>query len=131
MLKFAAVGERRLNFLRRDRVCYVTHFFVSWRHLVPELSRFLGILIFMYYDDHPPPHFHAKYGKHEVQVDISSMKVIAGSLPRPQLAFVVAWGLLNQGALFKAWEAVTKGKHPGKIPPLTGKKGGGKKKGKK
>ena len=87
---------------------------------MPELSRFLGMLIFMYFKDHPPPHFHAKYGKHEVQIEISTMQVMAGQLPRPQLALVVAWGLLNQRALMRAWDAVSKDHAPGKIPPLGG-----------
>jgi hypothetical protein len=92
---------------------------------MPELSRFFGIVIYMYLKDHNPPHFHAKYGKHWAQIQISTMQVMAGALPRPQLAFVVAWGLLNQYALTKAWEAAVKDQSPGKISPLAvGKKGG-------
>jgi hypothetical protein len=39
---------------------------------MPEISRFLGIVIAMYYDDHVPPHFHAKYGEFEITVEIES-----------------------------------------------------------
>ncbi len=88
---------------------------------MPELSRFLGILIQMYYMDHPPPHFHAKYGKHVVQISIATMQVIAGELPRPQLAYVLAWGYLHQRELLDAWEATSKGKEPGRIAPLVRK----------
>jgi len=98
---------------------------------LPEVSRFFGLLIYLYYNDHPPPHFHVRYGKHEAQIDIRTLEVIAGSLPRPQLALALAWGFLRQGALMNAWEAVSKSKHPGRIPPLEGKKKARKKKGKK
>jgi len=94
---------------------------------MPEVSRFLGILIFLYYKDHPPPHFHAQYGKHAAQIDIRTLEVIAGSLPRPQLALVLAWGFLRQRELMQAWEAVSNDKRPGRIAPLDGgKKKGGK-----
>ena len=97
---------------------------------MPELSRFLGIVVYMYLKDHNPPHFHAKYGKHWAQIEISSMQVMNGGLPRPQLALVMAWGLLNQYALTMAWEAAVKDRPPGKILPLVrGKKKSGKKKG--
>jgi hypothetical protein len=99
---------------------------------MPELSRFLGIVIYMYLKDHNPPHFNAKYGKHWAQIEISTMQVMAGQLPRPQLALVVAWGLLNQYALSKAWEAAVKDRSPGKISPLAiGKRSKKKKGGKK
>lgn len=94
---------------------------------MPEVSRFLGILIFLYYKDHPPPHFHARYGKHEAQIDIRTLEVIAGSLPRPQLAFVITWGFLRQRALMNAWTAASQDKHPGRIAPLEGKSAKGKK----
>lgn len=45
---------------------------------MPEVSRFFGIIIRMYYDDHPPPHFHAIYGEQEVQVGIDPIVVLKG-----------------------------------------------------
>jgi hypothetical protein len=48
---------------------------------MPELSRFYGIIIRMFWEDHSPPHFHAIYGNHEALVDIRTSELIAGSLP--------------------------------------------------
>ena len=48
---------------------------------MPEISRFLGIVIAMYYRDHNPPHFHATYGKYEVRVRIDTGEIISGNLP--------------------------------------------------
>lgn len=91
---------------------------------MPRLSSFLGIVIYMYFRDHSPPHFHAKYGKYEAQIAIGSTKVIRGSLPRPQLVLATAWAMLNHDALIKAWELASNRKNPGKIPPLRKGKGG-------
>lgn len=98
---------------------------------MPELSRFFSILIYMYFNDHPPPHFHARYGKQEVQIAIGTLDVLAGSLPSAQLTLVKAWGILRQRELMAAWEAASKGRHPGKILPLEGRKSPKKKKAKK
>jgi hypothetical protein len=48
---------------------------------MPEISRFYGIVIRMYYDDHPPPHFHAHYGEDEALINIHTMAIVAGQLP--------------------------------------------------
>jgi hypothetical protein len=93
---------------------------------VPRLSAFLGIVIYMYFEDHAPPHFHARYGKQEVQIRIDSLTVLRGSLPRVQLAAVITWGWLHQAELFSAWALASQHKNPGKIAPL--KKGKRKKK---
>jgi hypothetical protein len=69
---------------------------------MPELSRFLGIVIAMYYRDHGPPHFHAIYGEHEATVNIAT-GAINGSLPRRALNLVQEWRLLHQQELQDAW----------------------------
>jgi len=48
---------------------------------MPEISRFFGIIIRMYFDDHPPPHFHAIYGNNEIQVSIEPIAILNGKLP--------------------------------------------------
>ncbi|MBW2035837.1 MAG: DUF4160 domain-containing protein [Deltaproteobacteria bacterium] len=48
---------------------------------MPEISRFYGIVIKMFFDDHNPPHFHALYGEYEVLIDINTFAVFAGNLP--------------------------------------------------
>ena len=56
---------------------------------MPTISAFFGIFIRMYYDDHGPPHFHAYYGDHAALIEIETLKVIAGSLPKRALAMVL------------------------------------------
>jgi hypothetical protein len=57
---------------------------------MPELTRFFGIIIYMSWRDHNPPHFHACYGEHEALISLSG-KVIGGSLPRRALSLVFEW----------------------------------------
>jgi hypothetical protein len=63
---------------------------------VPEVSRFYGIVIKVYFRDHPPPHFHAVYAEHEALYDIETMEAIEGDLPRTTAKLVVEWATLNQ-----------------------------------
>lgn len=58
---------------------------------MPELSRFYGVQIKMYYDDHNPPHFHARYGGDEALIAIDTLEVIAGTLPSRALGLVYEW----------------------------------------
>ena len=58
---------------------------------MPTLSIFFGIVIRMYYDDHPPPHFHAIYGEHEAKIGIETMEIIEGKLPRRALGLILDW----------------------------------------
>lgn len=69
---------------------------------MPEISRFLGISIRMFYRDHLPPHFHAIYGEHEVTIEISS-GVVEGKFPRRALAAVLDWYSLHQQELDNNW----------------------------
>lgn len=48
---------------------------------MPEISRFLGIIIFMYFDEHNPPHFHVKYNEHTAVMEIRTLNILAGYLP--------------------------------------------------
>lgn len=63
---------------------------------MPEISRFYGIVIKMYFGDHPPPHFHAEYGEHEAVVGIETLTVIAGRLPPRAIGLVSEWASLRQ-----------------------------------
>jgi hypothetical protein len=58
---------------------------------VPRISEFYGIVIEMYFADHPPPHFHARYGGEEATIVIASGAVLAGSLPGRALRLVREW----------------------------------------
>lgn len=70
---------------------------------MPEISRFLGIVIRMYYRDHRPPHFHAEYGEHEITVEIES-GIVQGRFPRRALNAVLDWYSLHQNELARNWE---------------------------
>ena len=64
---------------------------------MPEISRFYGIIIIrMYFADHNPPHFHAYYGEHSVEINIIRGMVIVGKLPPRALALVLEWSALHQ-----------------------------------
>ena len=85
---------------------------------MPELCRFYGIVIQMYYDDHPPPHFHARYGNQEAVLTIGSLAVIRGRLPPRANGLVVEWAAQHQSELHEAWQRVERHEDPGKIAPL-------------
>lgn len=84
---------------------------------MPELSRFLGIVIAMYYRDHAPPHFHAIYGEHEVTVDIQS-GTVNGDFPRRALAHVQEWRALHRAELLETWTLARASLPLPKIEPL-------------
>jgi hypothetical protein len=85
---------------------------------MPEISRFYGIVIRMYFDEHPPPHFHAEYGEDEVLININTLAVISGKLPSRALGLVVEWASLYQAELNLLWERARNMESLGKIEPL-------------
>jgi Domain of unknown function (DUF4160) len=85
---------------------------------MPEISRFLGIVIRMYFFDHDPPHFHAAYGGSEAQVRITPVGLLDGGLPPRALALVVEWATLHQTELLDNWRRLHADQPPVKIPPL-------------
>ena len=84
---------------------------------MPEISRFLGIVIAMYYCDHAPPHFHALYGEHEVTIDIANGEV-NGGFPRRALAHVQEWRILHRDELLNTWILACASKPLPRIEPL-------------
>lgn len=86
---------------------------------MPELSRFYGIAIRMYFSDHNPPHFHARYAGAEALVEIATLSVIAGRLPPRAMGLVAEWASAHQEELSAAWERARNLEAPGKIEPLS------------
>jgi len=84
---------------------------------MPEISRFLGIVIRMYYRDHPPAHFHAEYGEHEITVEIES-GIVEGRFPRRALTAVLDWYKLHQDELARNWELIQARQPLNPIEPL-------------
>jgi hypothetical protein len=72
----------------------------------------------MYYSDHPPPHFHARYGEQKALVEIESMTVLKGRLAPRALGLVVEWAALHQKDLLADWERARKQETLVRIPPL-------------
>jgi hypothetical protein len=68
---------------------------------MPEISRFYGLVIYMYAQDHPPPHFHAAYGDEVAQIDIRTGEVLEGHLPRRALRLVQDWAELHRQELLE------------------------------
>jgi hypothetical protein len=72
-------------------------------HPVPTISRFYGIDIFMWFNDHEPPHFHARYGAYEAKIAIESGEVLSGELPGRALKLVRKWQSVSKPALMRNW----------------------------
>ena len=72
---------------------------------MPELSRFYGITIDMYFDDneHNPPHVHATYNSYEAEINIKTLQIIRGKLPRKALQLVIEWMKINQNEILEIW----------------------------
>jgi Domain of unknown function (DUF4160) len=85
---------------------------------VPTISRFFGISIAMFFDDHGPPHFHARHADGSAKVRIDTLEVIDSSLGRRQLRFVLAWAELHQDELGENWKLARSGEILNPIEPL-------------
>ena len=85
---------------------------------MPELCRFYGIVVRMYFGDHPPAHFHAVYGSDEAVVEIETLAVLNGYLPTRARGLVVEWASLHRRELREAWERAKRLEPPGSIDPL-------------
>jgi len=85
---------------------------------MPEISRFYGIIVRMFYDDHAPPHFHAAYAEHELKVSISPIGVLEGSAPGRVRSMVLERAALHQNELHADWERCRRGEPTIAIAPL-------------
>ncbi len=85
---------------------------------MPEISRFFGVVIKMFYNDHQPPHFHAEYAGSEALIVIETLEVYRGELPRRALALVLEWAVLHRDALREDWRLARAGEPPRPISPL-------------
>ena len=81
---------------------------------MPEIARFYGIIIKLFFGDHPPPHFHAVYGERIGLFSIDTLEMIEGDLPSRAKKLVVEWANINKTELKRMWK--TQEVH--KLPPL-------------
>ena len=71
---------------------------------MPTISRFLGIVITLNYSDHPPPHFHVRYGGQRALIGIESLMILRGQLSPRVLGLEIEWALLHQEELMENWQ---------------------------
>ncbi|MCX7110765.1 MAG: DUF4160 domain-containing protein [Proteobacteria bacterium] len=81
---------------------------------MPEITRFYGIIIKLFFGDHPPPHFHAMYGEYNALFNIETLEMIEGDLPPRAKKLVLEWSATYQSDLLKIWET----QEFKKLPPL-------------
>lgn len=86
---------------------------------MPEISRFYGIVIRMYYNDHLPPHFHAEYGGTEMVFGIETLDVIAGRLPARATGLVTEWASQHRAELQAVWNQARQMQPMDRVDPLT------------
>lgn len=85
---------------------------------MPEISRFLGIVIRMYFKDHDPAHFHVSYEKYNAMISIEDFSIIKGKLPTRIHSYIIEWGLIHKEELIKNWTKSQNLKKLNKIKPL-------------
>ncbi len=85
---------------------------------MPTISMFYGILIRMFFNDHAPPHFHVQYGDYKATVDIHSLTLTSGDLPRRAQMLVLDWAELHQAELLEDWRLCMNKQQPNPIEPL-------------
>jgi hypothetical protein len=85
---------------------------------MPEISRFLGIVIAMYYKEHAPPHFHAKYGSQRAAFSVQELRLIEGELPKRVVSLVLEWAFQHRDELMENWSRVERKEDLQEIEPL-------------
>lgn len=85
---------------------------------MPEISRFLGIVIAMYFSDHSPPHFHVRYGGRVARFAWGPPRLLTGELPPRVVGLVTEWALLHADALDADWARARRRESLEPIPPL-------------
>lgn len=85
---------------------------------MPEISRFYGIIVRMYFNDHNPPHFHVVYGEHQAQIDIQTLSIFGGHLPPRALGMVIEWATQHRDELSADWDRARSHQPLQQIDPL-------------
>lgn len=85
---------------------------------MPEISRFFGIIIAMYYKEQAPPRFQVKYGEQRAAFEILDLELIEGSLPRRAVSVILEWAFEHRKELIENWHKAEGGENLSTIPPL-------------
>ena len=109
-------------------MCEVQYLWLHWGQgtyelfgnegIMPEISRFLGIVVCMYFNDHNPPHFHVRYNNFRAIMNITDLTVSDGKLPARVRGLVVEWAEIHQKALLDNWQSLQTNGTCQKIKPL-------------
>jgi len=86
---------------------------------MPEICRFYGIVIKMYFAEHVPPHFHAEYAEHEARIAIESSAVLSGTLPPRAMGLVAEWVVLHRQGLLALWDRAMRQETLGRLEPVS------------
>lgn len=85
---------------------------------MPEISRFYGIIIRMFYNDHNPPHFHVIYDENEALIDIKTLEILEGRLPKRAKALAIEWAIEHRDELMTNWQKARSHETLDRIEPL-------------
>jgi hypothetical protein len=85
---------------------------------MPVISRFFGMVIRMFFNEHAPPHFHVEYAEYQAVINIQSLQLTEGKLPRRALEMALDWTELHQEELLRDWELCRQHQQPHEIAPL-------------
>ena len=86
---------------------------------MPEISRFFGIVIALYWREHGVPHFHAKYGEHRASFSITDLRLLEGRLPPRVTALVLEWAFVHRDELLDDWKLAQERRPLKAIAPLS------------
>ena len=84
---------------------------------MPTICTYRGVTITLYYNDHLPPHFHARYAGHRAEIGIDPVVILAGGLPSPQLRWTLSWAQRRQQELKADWDLAQNSQPPQPIQP--------------
>jgi hypothetical protein len=85
---------------------------------MPEICRFFGIVVAMYYEDHTPPHFHARYAGHRARFALGPVRLLSGSLSPRVMGLIMEWAVMHEIEILEDWELARRGKSLKPIQPL-------------
>lgn len=85
---------------------------------MPEISRFFGIIIAMFYDAHNPPYFHVRHNVHKAEIAIQTLVLLAGRLPPRVMGLVMVWATIHQDELMADWLLARQQAELKRIAPL-------------
>jgi hypothetical protein len=85
---------------------------------VPEICRFFGIIIAVFYEDHPPPHFHVRYGSQQAIIAIETLQMLEGRLSPRVLGLVVEWAMMHRSEIRRAGDQARRREAIDPIAPL-------------